>query len=59
VTPLTITDFASRYLIAYEALHTTKEVYAFSASERIFEEFGLSAAIRTDNGGPRPGVLGQ
>ena len=30
--PLTITDFASRYLIAFEALSTTKEAYAFNAS---------------------------
>jgi transposase len=28
--PLTITDFASRYLIACEALQSTKEVYAFT-----------------------------
>ncbi len=27
--PLTISDHASRYLIACEALHTTKETYAF------------------------------
>ncbi len=50
--PLTITDFASRYLIRCEALSTTKEVYAFSVFERVFKEFGLPAAIRTDNGVP-------
>jgi putative transposase len=50
--PLTITDFASRYLIACEALHTTKEVYAFSVFESAFKEFGLPRAIRTDNGVP-------
>src|SRR6201990_2486789 len=50
--PLTITDFASRYLIACEALHTTKEVYAFSVFESVFKEFGLPRAIRTDNGVP-------
>jgi len=50
--PLTITDFASRYLIACEALHTTKEVYAFSVFESAFKEFGLPNAIRTDNGVP-------
>ena len=50
--PLTITDFASRYLIACESLSTTKEVYAFSVFERVFKEFGLPAAIRTDNGVP-------
>ena len=50
--PLTVTDFASRYLIACEALLTTKERYAFTVFERAFEEFGLPAAIRTDNGVP-------
>ena len=50
--PLTITDFASRYLIACEALHTTKEAYAFAVFESAFKEFGLPLAIRTDNGVP-------
>jgi putative transposase len=57
--PLTITDFASRYLIACEALHSTKEVFAFSVFESVFKEFGLPGAIRTDNGVPfaRPNAL--
>ncbi len=50
--PLTITDFASRYLIACEALSTTQERYAFGVFERAFQDFGLPAAIRTDNGVP-------
>jgi putative transposase len=50
--PLTITDFASRYLLACEALSTTQERYAFSVFERAFQEFGLPEAIRTDNGVP-------
>lgn len=50
--PLTITDFASRYLFACEALSTTKEAYAFTVFERIFKEFGLPGAVRTDNGVP-------
>jgi putative transposase len=50
--PLTITDFASRYLIACEALSSTREVYAFSVFESAFREFGLPRAIRTDNGVP-------
>ena len=50
--PLTVTDFASRYLIACEALLTTKERYAFTVFEHAFEEFGLPGAIRTDNGVP-------
>jgi hypothetical protein len=39
--PLTITDFASRYLIACEALQSTKEAYAFAVFENVFREFGL------------------
>ena len=50
--PLTISDFASRYLIACEAQSTTKERYAFAVFERAFQDFGLLAAIRTDNGVP-------
>ena len=50
--PLTITDFASRYLFACEALSTTKESYAFPVFEAVFREFGLPRAIRTDNGVP-------
>ena len=50
--PLTITDFASRYLLSCEALATTKEMYAFTVFERVFKEFGLPQAIRTDNGVP-------
>src|SRR5262245_18865926 len=48
--PLTISDFASRYLIACEALSTTKEDYAFAVFESAFKEFGLPRAIRNDNG---------
>ena len=50
--PLTITDYATRYLIACEALSTTKEKYAFGVFERAFQDFGLPDAIRTDNGVP-------
>ena len=50
--PLTITDYASRYLIACDALSTTKEAFAFSVFERAFKDFGLPIAIRTDNGVP-------
>jgi putative transposase len=50
--PLTITDFASRYLITCDALSTTKEIYAFNVFERALKDFGLPKAIRTDNGIP-------
>ncbi|MEZ5854669.1 MAG: DDE-type integrase/transposase/recombinase [Hyphomicrobiaceae bacterium] len=50
--PLTITDYASRYLIACDVLPTTKERYAFTVFERAFKDFGLPDTIRTDNGVP-------
>jgi len=50
--PLTITDYHSRYLLASEGLETTKEPFAFSVFERVFKEYGLPGAIRTDNGLP-------
>jgi len=50
--PLTITDFATRYLLTCEALGTTAEKFAFTVFERTFQEFGLPHAIRTDNGVP-------
>ena len=50
--PLTISDFATRYLLSCEALETTKEPLAVATFERVFREFGLPEAIRTDNGLP-------
>lgn len=50
--PLTITDQNSRYLLACESLESTKECFAFTTFERVFKEFGLPHAIRTDNGIP-------
>src|SRR5580765_6576835 len=50
--PLTITDFASRYLLSCEALLTTQERFAFTVFERTFQACGLPQAIRTDNGVP-------
>lgn len=50
--PLTVTDFASRYLLTCEALSTTQEKFAFTVFERTFKEFGLPQAMRTDNGVP-------
>jgi putative transposase len=50
--PLTVTDFASRYLLSCDALSSTRELYAFTVFERAFRDFGLPRAIRTDNGIP-------
>jgi putative transposase len=50
--PLTVTDFASRYLLSCESLGSTQEAYAFTVFQRVFQEFGLPKALRTDNGVP-------
>ena len=50
--PLTITDYSSRYLLGCESLESTKAIFAFNVFERVFKEYGLPAAIRTDNGIP-------
>lgn len=50
--PLTVTDYRTRYLLACEALDSTKERFAVTTFERVFKEFGIPAAIRTDNGVP-------
>jgi putative transposase len=53
--PLTITDFATRYLLVCEALASTQAQLAFTVFEQAFKEFGLPAVIRTDNGVPFAG----
>jgi transposase InsO family protein len=50
--PLTVTDYASRYLLLCEALESTREDLAITAFEQLFQERGLPEAIRSDNGVP-------
>jgi transposase InsO family protein len=50
--PLTVTDQASRYVLACEALESTRETPVVEAFLRLFKEYGLSGAIRSDNGLP-------
>jgi transposase InsO family protein len=50
--PLTVTDQASRMLLACEAMETTKEDGVFKAFQCLFAERGLPNAIRSDNGLP-------
>jgi hypothetical protein len=50
--PLTVSDYASRFLLLCEALESTREELAFTAFERLFQERGLPSAIRSDNGVP-------
>jgi putative transposase len=48
--PLTITDFASRYLLTCEALSTTQERFALPCLSAP-SKTSAAAGIRTDNGG--------
>ena len=50
--PLTVTDQASRFLLACEAFESTREHGVFEAFRRLFAERGLPDAIRSDNGLP-------
>ena len=50
--PLTITDFASRYLLACEGLSSTRDAYAFAVFERVFKDFGLLQVMRPTTGSP-------
>jgi transposase InsO family protein len=50
--PLTVTDHASRFILACEALDSTKEAAAMLVFQKLFEDRGLPLAIRSDNGVP-------
>lgn len=50
--PLTVTDFHSRYLLACEAMESTRSESTKQGFEFIFREHGLPTRIRTDNGVP-------
>jgi transposase InsO family protein len=50
--PLTVTDAHSRYLLACRALPSVRQTGVFPAFQRLFADYGLPRAIRTDNGAP-------
>jgi transposase InsO family protein len=50
--PLTISDGCSRYLLECRGLQTTSCEHSQPVFKRIFQEYGLPWAIRTDNGVP-------
>jgi transposase InsO family protein len=54
--PLTVTDNFSRFLIACDALEGPRYNETRACFERIFREYGLPLAIRTDNGTPFSGM---
>jgi transposase InsO family protein len=50
--PLTVADLHSRFLLGCDALRSTKGREARPCFERLFQEYGLPAAMRSDNGVP-------
>jgi transposase InsO family protein len=50
--PLTVTDAYSRYLLACQSRRSTATEGAQPVFQRLFAEYGLPGAIRTDNGAP-------
>jgi len=57
--PLTLSDVASRYVLACESLESVQAKHVFAIFEGVFKDKGLPLAIRTDNGVPfaTPGGL--
>lgn len=54
--PLTLTDNYSRYLLLCEGLNSPSCDDTMRCYEKVFREYGLPDAIRTDNGQPFAGV---
>jgi putative transposase len=54
--PLTISDNCSRYLLGCDGLNSPNLSEVTTCFERVFKEYGLPNAIRTDNGQPFAGV---
>lgn len=50
--PFTLTDYASRYLLACRPVTSPWHAGVRKEMERVFREHGLPQAIRTDNGAP-------
>ena len=50
--PLTMVDHVSRYVLACEALSSTRFEEAWPVVERVFREHGLPVAMQSDNGPP-------
>jgi putative transposase len=50
--PLTVADLHTRYLLACHGLHSVQGSGVRPVFDRLFREYGLPHAIRTDNGAP-------
>jgi transposase InsO family protein len=56
--PLTVRDEFSRYVLELRRLQNAKTATVRACFEKIFEKYGLPAAIRSDNGAPFASVHG-
>lgn len=54
--PLTVQDYASRYLLACQGLAAPRETLTRTALEGVFRTYGLPQAILTDGGSPFAGT---
>lgn len=50
--PLTVMDRVSRFLLACDALDSTRLTGVWPVFERVFREYGLPVALQSDNGVP-------
>src|SRR5579864_2574978 len=50
--PLTISDYATRYLLCCQGLESTRTELVRPVMERVFCQYGLPERIRSDNGAP-------
>lgn len=50
--PLTVRDAASRYILDIRLLKSTSSEFVKPVFERLFQQFGMPKAIRSDNGSP-------
>ena len=50
--PLTVCDAHSRFILSCHALPSVEQYAAYRQFERLFREYGLPTAIRSDNGTP-------
>ena len=50
--PLTVCDAHSRYILSCHGLLSVEQYAAYRQFERLFREYGLPSAIRSDNGTP-------
>ena len=50
--PLTMSDYATRYLLCCQGLESTRTELVRPVMERVFRQYGIPQRIRSDNGAP-------